>query len=61
MQNSQICQRQSLQNYWHNTLLYMFNFIEKLKDYTTRRDKTDMIVRSGYRKTIVPMLISKDA
>ena len=24
----------------------MFNFIEKLKDYTTRRDNTDMIVRS---------------
>ena len=28
----------------------MFNFIEKLKDYTSRRDNTDMIVRSWKSK-----------
>ena len=28
----------------------MFNFIEKLKDYTTRRDNTDMIVHSWISK-----------
>ena len=28
----------------------MFNFIEKLKDYTTRRDNTDMFIRSWISK-----------
>lgn len=28
----------------------MFNFIEKLKDYTSRRDNTDMIIRSWKSK-----------
>lgn len=28
----------------------MFNFIEKLKDYTARRDNTDMVVRSWKSK-----------